>query len=223
MARVRGLGSPVPEADEESVADVGAPAPQGNDEAAAAADEEAASEDAPEDDDGEQPNVSPEEQAQYDQFTDRGRSLLYDKRTIPQLENQLKADANRPEGAPPEGLASSVVNVVMRLQDDAKQNGVKLSKDVVYHGGMELIDDVADYAERKGIATYSPEDIEKAYLRALELYQSGGGEIDQKAAAHDMNALVEADKAGETESLFPGVAAHFGGQTESAEPAPEEE
>ena len=50
----------------------------------------------------EQPNVSPEEQQGYDEFVNNAFSVIYDKKSLPQILEGLKGDGN-----PVEGLANT--------------------------------------------------------------------------------------------------------------------
>jgi hypothetical protein len=152
---------------------------------------------------GERPNVSPEEQAQYDRFIDMAFRLIYDQKSFPQILKRLTATPD-----PVEGLAATVVMVVSRLRDSAKRQGVEISPDVLYHGGSELLEDLADTAEKAGIHRYGPEEMEKALYRALDLYRS----IEQRAGAdprafrQDWEMLVSADKEGRLGEVLPQFA-----------------
>ncbi|RJF80958.1 hypothetical protein D3877_12045 [Azospirillum cavernae] len=150
---------------------------------------------------GDQPNVSPEEQAQYDQFMDQAFRLIYDQKSFPQVMKRLVATPD-----PVEGLAAVVVMVVQRLQDTAKQQGVQLSGDVLYHGGADLLADLADTAEKAGIHTFSPQELEKALYRALDLYRTMGqqsGQLDPRPFQQDWDVLQRADKAGRLDEVLP--------------------
>ncbi len=157
---------------------------------------------------GEQPNVTPEEQAQYDRFIDMAFRLIYDERSFPAIMKRLAATPD-----PVEGLAAVVVMVVSRLKDSAKQQGVEISPDVLFHGGSELLEDIADTAAKAGIHQYSEQDLEKALYRALDLYramdQRGGA--DRQAFQQDWDALVQADRQGRLGDLVPQLAG-AGGQ-----------
>ncbi|MBP2230835.1 hypothetical protein J2847_004144 [Azospirillum agricola] len=147
-----------------------------------------------------QPNVTPEEQAQYDQFIDRAFRLIYDQKSFPTILKRLTATPD-----PVEGLAAVVVMVVTRLRDSAKQQGVEISPDVLYHGGAELLEDVADTAAKAGIYQYTPEEMEKALYRALDLYRTmerrGGG--DPRPYQQDWDALMQADQQGRLGEMLP--------------------
>lgn len=152
---------------------------------------------------GEQPNVTPEEQAQYDRFIDMAFRLIYDERSFPAILKRLAATPD-----PVEGLAAVVVMVVSRLKDSAQQQGVEISPDVLFHGGSELLEDIADTAAKAGVHQYTEQQLEQALYRALDLYramdQRGGA--DQQTFQQDWNALVQADRQGRLGDLVPQLA-----------------
>lgn len=160
-------------------------------------------------DQGEQPNVSPEEQAQYDQFMDQAFRLIYDQKSFSQIMKRMTATPD-----PVEGLAAVVVMVVQRLQDTAKQQGIQLSGDVLYHGGADLLADLADTAEKAGIHKFSPQELEKALYRALDLYRTMGqqsGQLDPRPFQQDWDVLQRADKAGRLDEVLPQFGKGGGG------------
>lgn len=182
-------------------------APLGDDghaEAAAAEGEEAAPGE-------EEPNVTPEEQAAYEQFIDHGRQLLYDAKALPTVQKAVMADANRPEGAPPEGLASSIITVTQRIVAGAEKSGNQIAPDVIHHAGMALVEDLADFSSEKGWHDYSAEEIEAGMMRYTELLgPMMEGRIDPEQKAAELQQLVDADAKGELASQFPGLAERYG-------------
>lgn len=154
------------------------------------------------DEQGEAPNVSPEEQAQYDQFMDRAFALAYDERTFPTVMGRI---AKAPD--PVEGLAAATAMLVSRLKDTAARQNISLSPDVLYHGGAALLEDLADTAGKAGIHDFTPDEVEGALYRCLDLYRSmeGGDPAGKQAVAQDWQALVQADRAGALGQMLPGL------------------
>jgi hypothetical protein len=169
-----------------------------------------ASEATPDDEAAEgEPNVSPEEQKQYDQFVNNAYSLIYSsdnggKAIVrPQILNSLKGN-----GDPKEGLATTVALVVKRTADSARESGMDISGDVMLHGGQEILEDLADLQREAGIADLSAEEIEGAMYRALDLYREtaqADGSLDTAALAQDFKQMVDADKAGRLDEVVPGA------------------
>lgn len=159
---------------------------------------------------GDQPNVSPEEQAQYDQFVNKGFEVIYDKRTLPQVLDTLKGGDD-----PQAGLANATAMVVMRLEDSAKQAGKPIPPDVVFHGGVEILEDLANLASEAGIHDFSEEEIEGALYQALDVYRSTRqkqGELDEGAIKQDFSEIVEADRQGRLGEMVPGLEKVGGGK-----------
>jgi hypothetical protein len=156
----------------------------------------------------EQPNVTPEEQAIYDQFVDNALSAIYDDKSLPQIIESLKGDGN-----PVDGLANTAVTVVIRVQDSAEQAGQNMPPDVVFHAGSEILEDLAGLAEKAGIHQFTPEELEGAMFQAMDIYREmkgrdGGAERPQ--IVEDFNQIAALDQAGKLDEVAPGLTARFG-------------
>lgn len=163
----------------------------------------------------EQPNVTPEEQAQYDQFVDNAFSLIYDKRSLPNVLKALDGDGNFVDG-----LAHTTVTIVARVLDSAKQAGQKISGDVVLHGGKEIMEDLADTAGKAGIHDYTQDEIDAAFLRAMDLARerfTQAGDVDTEALKTEFAAVIAADRQGRLEEFVPGAEAFAGRKTDEAD------
>lgn len=159
-------------------------------------------------------NVSPEEQAQYDQFMDRAFALAYDERTFPTIMNRI---VKAPD--PVEGLAAVTAMLVGRLKDSAARQNVPLSPDVLYHGGAALLEDLADTAGKAGLHDYTPDEVEGALYRALDIYRGMEGEnpAGRQAVAQDWEMMVQADRAGTLDRVLPGLAGRQDGPAVSGQ------
>lgn len=163
----------------------------------------------PESGDG-QSNVTPEEQAQYDAFVDQAYRIIYSEQTFQQFMERLRQSA---EADPAEALARLTVMVVVRVQESARRNGRQTDPEVVFHAGVEILESLADTADKAGIHTYTPDEIEAASLVAMDMYRTMAGEIglvDQQAAQRDLAMFEEADRAGQLDKVLPGVAERYG-------------
>lgn len=148
-------------------------------------------------------NVSPEEQAQYDQFVKNGMELIYDEKTMPQLMQSLEG-----AGTPTEGLANALVTVVMRLEDSAKQQGQEISGEVIMHAATELMEQLVELAEAAGVHEFTPEDIESSYLLAIDTYRTarqGKGDLPVDDLKQDMDMMMQADQQGRLDEVVPGI------------------
>lgn len=188
----------------------------GRDEKGAARDE-AEAEDSPEGGDDEQPNVSPEEQAQYEDFVDKCHQLIYSQGAFEKVLERIKATPN-----PVEGLATVVATTVFRVQQSAVEAGQELSPDVLMQGGQEVLLDLADQVAKAGIHDYSEQEIEAATYAAVDQYREMAGKagfLDEGAAVQDANSLVQMDRTGELDETLPGLKEKFAGIGGGDQPA----
>jgi hypothetical protein len=151
----------------------------------------------------EQPNVSPEEQAQYEQWVTNGMQLIYSKQTLPHVMKLLSGGEK-----PTEGLANALAMVALRLDESAKEGGTEISGDVKLHGAQELLEQLAELAENAGIHEFSEEELEAAFYLALDIYRStaqANGTLPVEDLKQDFNELVAADQQGRLDEVLPGI------------------
>lgn len=161
-------------------------------------------------------NVTPEEQKQYDEFVQNGMMMAYDENIMPDVMRSLEGNGN-----PVEGLGNTVAMIVMRLEDSAKESGVEISGDVMYHGAVELIEQLAELGEAGGINEFSEQDMESALYIALDVYRSTRqeqGTLPVEEIGQDMNELVAAEQAGTIDQMLPGVSEFAARQQGSGQP-----
>jgi len=170
-------------------------------------------------------NVSPEEQGQYDQFVKNAYALIYDPKMLPEgkpgsehaIVKRIAAGGN-----PVEGLANATVMIVARLSESAKENGTQISPDVLFHGGMEIMEDLANLAMVTGVHTFSEKELEQASYVAMDMYRSiKGNEIDPNVIGQDLEMLKQASDAGKLDELAPGLST-MGTEQGEGEPAEDE-
>lgn len=152
---------------------------------------------------GEQSNVTPEEQAQYTKFVDNALKLISDPKVLPGIVETLKGSED-----PKMNLATAAVMVVSRVQESAEQAGQKISGDVLYHGGMEIIESLATLADAAKIHTFDQKELEGATYQALDMYREKAtkeGKLDPGVLKQEFGQLVEADKQGKLGEILPGV------------------
>ena len=155
------------------------------------------------------PNVSADEQTQYDEFVDKGLLVIFDEAALPQILKSLEGN-----GKPIDGLANTTVGVVTRLEDSAETQGIEISPDVVFNGGIELLESLADLAEKAGIHEYTPEEIEGATFQAMDLYRSKrdiGISQQDLGMNQDFAEIQQLANTGGLEDLAPGITERFTG------------
>ncbi len=190
---------------------------------------EAAMEGAPRDDskyleDGE-PNVSPEEQAEYEQFMNNGLSLIYvdgedGAQVQPAILEALRvggqADPNGPNPAIM-ALANTAVEIVSKLDDSSREAGTPTSDDVLMHGGLAIVEELAEVSEAANIYDYSEEEMTGAYQQAVDMYRDkaiADGRTSKETLEGQFAEINDAEAAGKLGDVLPGL----GGGTTVGEP-----
>lgn len=171
------------------------------------------------DTEGAQSNVTPEEQRAYEAFVDNGLKLISDEKASTSLLQRIEADDDK-VGA----LADATLAVLGRLEASAGQKGHQIGPDILLHGGVEILESIAEIARVARVYDYSEDEMEAATYRAIDSYRQAkqqSGEFDQRAAQEDMAIFQEAEKNGALESQFPGLKEAFGG--DKTAPADDEE
>ncbi len=171
--------------------------------------------------DGEAPNVSPEEQAQYDKLVGNAMEIIYPQgegatvspAVLDQLSGkqdeeamQVFAQAQPPlQNAPIDNLASTAVMILLTLEDSAAQAQVNLDDAVLYHGGAAILEELAEVAEAAQIHDFSEEELEGALYRGLDLYRISSQRVDPEQLSQEFGQIEQADKAGNLGQLLPGM------------------
>lgn len=203
-----------------------------------------------------EPNVSPEEQAQYDQFMANALQLIYrdgndggevrpevltalrvkeptdnaqksvslpdDKQQAPVAvaEPQAQPDQGSPPeqgaqpGSPAKGrveimaLAQATVTIVGQLDDSAKKAGSPITDDVLQHGSLDVLRELAEIAGAAKIHDYNEQDIMGAYAQAIDIYRPkliADGRTDESTLKEQFSQLNNADQAGKLGEVLPGM------------------
>ena len=136
----------------------------------------------------EQGNVTPEEQAEYDQIVNTGRLIVYDKAFSNNFLKQLNDAKDKPDV-----WASNTVAVAKRINDQLQPQGYILFSAAT----EELFPMLGDFASLSGIYEPTDEETERALNlamgKAIKLFNidPNNPEIQQ-----DFAALQQADQSG---------------------------
>lgn len=152
------------------------------------------------------PNVSPEEQAQYDQFVGQAMNMMYDEKITPTIVKSLSNAES-----PAEGLGRTLAMIVMRVEDAAQDQGVSFSGDVMLHGAEELLEQLVEIGEAAGLKDYTPEEMESALYLGLDTYRATRqqqGRLPVDEISQDFDALLAADQSGDVDSIVPGLSGY---------------
>lgn len=139
------------------------------------------------------PNAAPaEEQAQYNQFVGSALQLVYNEKVFPQLMQRITGTKD-----PIGGLADATNMVIDRVREAAEQRGEKISGDVMFHGGAEILENIADAATQTGVHQFGQKEIEAAGLRAADQYRARHqDDLDQADVMDGFDQMMEQDQTG---------------------------
>jgi len=162
--------------------------------------------------DGQAATASPEEQQQYDAFVGNAYKLMFgDDNRMRSIIASLKASDD-----PKMNLANATAQVVMALQQSAAKAGQQIGPDVLMHGGAEIMETLAEAAQRAKIHDYTADEMEGAWYQAVDMYRemaSKAGLVDPEKAKAEFANLQQQDQSGALAEQLRGF----------ADAAPEEE
>jgi hypothetical protein len=176
------------------------------------------------DEEGMAPNVSPEEQKQYDEFVLAGMALIYDReegakkaQVRPGILKLLDDDPSDLKGilkadelehfSPLVAIAATTVVVVVEIQ---KLAGDSPPDDaIVMHGSAAILSELCQIWMQATDKQLGEDDVHKALSMAADIYHEVGadaGLIDENALKDQFSELVKADKAGRLADVSPELA-----------------
>lgn len=153
----------------------------------------------------EAPNVSEEEQQQYNTFVQNGMEILYTEEGEVQPEVLKRLSTGK---KPIDTLAQTTVWLVMMLEQSAKQDGLQITDDVMLHGSKELFEQLVEIGEATKLHEFKEAELQGAWYNALDMYREAnsdeGDRFNKEEAAAAFEALNEADKEGRADEIIPG-------------------
>jgi hypothetical protein len=183
------------------------------------------SEDSPGDENEGTQQASPEEQQAYEQFVRAamnrafpdGQDQSKDGGVAPdvmanlrgqydQQTQQMFAKADPPlrplEKAPIDPLAVATASLVITTEQSLQLNDPSndLQNQIVYHGGKELMEQLAQVSAAAKVQDYDEANLETAFYRAVDLYRVASSRVDQQALAQQFGGVVQADRQGAFDS-----------------------
>lgn len=162
---------------------------------------------------------TPEEQAQYDAFVKNAYEVIYNQNNevepvfLQHLQGEMDQEtAQMFEGAEPplsgnpvDNLAVASVLLTMFLDSSAASAGKEIPNDVLYHAGVEIVEEMGEVAGAAGIHDYSEKELEGAFYRALDLFRIASPRVDTDALGQEFAEIANADKAGTLDQMLPGI------------------
>lgn len=142
--------------------------------------------------------ADPELQEQYNKFVLLSTNMIFDERLE---EGAIKAMTA--EGDPVRAVAKLASLVASRVymaarKESGSQDAIRsadqspISPAVLLHGGWEIVQQAAEFAEMNGIGQLSQEDMEMAYLMAVDQFRltlEQSGVLDGQAMKQDMREM----------------------------------
>lgn len=116
-------------------------------------------------------------------------------------------------GMPPPqiiALANATVTIVQQLDDSARAANKPVSNDVLVHGGVAILEELAELAETAGIHDYTEEEMGGATTLAMDMYKQKAmddGRTDESTAKVEWDQVVQADQQGQLGSVVKGLGA----------------
>lgn len=164
-------------------------------------------------------NVTPEEQAEYEQIMGNALKVIYPEGgddPSPNVLQALKGSDN-----PIVNLANAAVIIVRGLRDSAEKSGeverwneIAAQGDladfdgILFHVGSDVVNELAELSEAAKIHDYSEEEAENAFYIALDMYREqakDAGQIDEEGLKQGWAEVSQANEEGRLGELLPGV------------------
>lgn len=175
------------------------------------------------DGDGQQPNVSPEEQAAYDQFVNNALEIIYpadqrgqmSKSVVahlqgkfePQLQQMLaQVQPQVDPGNPVDTIGATAALIGLFLDASAHQAGKDIPDEVIFHAGREVVEVLGNDGEKFAGFNLDDKQIEQAFYRAADIFRQVSPRADQQQLAGEFEQIVQADKDGQLQQVMPGAA-----------------
>lgn len=167
----------------------------------------------------EEPNVTPEEQAAFDEFVTTGLELIYEggqvKPGILKLLDDDPSDLIKILGrdvpelgerfSPVIALAATATIVVMEVVKRLKEHP---DGSIIMHAGKELLEELGDLADDVNGKDFTQDELNQAYLHAVDLYQAIGtadGTVDKELASQEFADILNAQEQGQLDKVLPGL------------------
>jgi hypothetical protein len=143
----------------------------------------------------EAPNVTPEEQEDYDHIVVASKELMFSRLTRRALAQKLATESKK--SGLGFAIGHTVAMVIRSVSEAAKREGHPVSDDVLFAAGQEVVADLVEFAIANGIAKESEAEnlLRESAMQAINVYgdiQRRAGEItpeDQQQARADMAQL----------------------------------
>lgn len=131
--------------------------------------------------------ASKEMQAIYNRFVGACMLAIWDEKFMPKALQLFQSNPNQTDA-----LASIAAGVVQRVFAGAKKKGTPIPMEVMVHGGLEVVQQVADFATAAGVQGIEPDEVETAYYLAADKVKEAlvaSGDLDLSNAEQDLEQV----------------------------------
>ena len=112
-----------------------------------------------------QQQLPPEVREQFNMFVTNGLNIIHEEQVTNDILNRILKS-----GDPIQAIAEATVDIVTRLYDSAKKNGVEIYRDVLIHGANVLMGEIINMAEAAGMQKLSDEQKTQAFQIATSMF-----------------------------------------------------
>lgn len=164
-------------------------------------------------------NVTPEEQAMYDQFMENAFQIVMPEgdqpaqavmdqlqgNFPPELQEMLaKVDPALNPQSVTDNVAATTALIVLYLQSSAQEAGQNVPGYIAFEAGHDIAASLAD------VVGIDEQASEMAFYRACDIYRQISPFVDQDELAQEFGQLVEAEKSGALDQAVPGLRQKLG-------------
>lgn len=162
--------------------------------------------------------ASPEEQAIYSDLEKKAMAYIYPPNQHGQVSAEIVANLKgdfdpqilamfeQAEPALTDAPADTVAAVAALLTIMVEGTlGGPGPESVMMEIGSDLVGNLAEVAEAAGLKDFAAKEMDGVFYRAVDLYRVASPFVDQEALKAEFGKIVEADKAGQLETVLPGL------------------
>lgn len=160
-------------------------------------------------------NVTPEEQEQYSKMEQNYLGMIYGEngevnpdviQSLQAGDGQLPPEAEGQAPSPPvAALAMTALSIVQTLDDSAREAGKPLADDVLFEGGVAVIEELAEVAEAAQIHDYSEDEMSGALTFAMTMYRDkaiADGRTTEETLDQQFGEIQKANQEGRDNELL---------------------
>lgn len=145
-------------------------------------------------------DATPEEQELYDRFVLMAHMALYSQQSVEKNAQHL-AEGDRVQAA-----ADIISGIALRVSANARDKGVEIPGEVLFHAGMEFAEEVCgDFAKMVLGEELSEEETQNAFYAAVDKFgksERATGAYTDEMAADDVNAIKQMADNGELDRVM---------------------